>query len=244
MNFPAQREKGMTVRTIASGGGNRRNPKAAMRVTCGALLGMSALALSGCMGAPTYGTGKPADEQLLQDMTGALSLAPKDKPNIDYAPRPGIVMPASTQVLPPPQTDVTASNPEWPESPEQRLARVRAEATANQDNPGYEPNIVRDVPTGKKESRGASPRWNEIDYQQQNIGKDRREELNQRLAERNQGSPTQRRYLSEPPLDYRQPAATAATGDVGEDEWRKEKAAKRAARQALPARARDNVPRP
>jgi hypothetical protein len=38
-----------------------------------------------------------------------------------------------------------------------------------------------------------------------------------------QGSPTNRRYLSEPPLDYRQPAETAAKNDVGEDEWKKDK---------------------
>lgn len=234
----------MTVRTIATGGGNRRNPKTALRLVCGALMGVSALGLSGCMGAPTYGTGTPADEQLLRDMTGALSLAPKDNPEIDYAPRPGIVMPASKDVLPPPQEDVTASNSQWPESPEQRLARIRTEATANQDNPMYEPNIVRDVQSGKKRPSGGRMRWNDTEYQGVDPSGSKREAFNKRLAENRQGSPTQRRYLSEPPLVYRQPAGDAPIGDVGEDEWRKEREARRAARQNVPARAREYYARP
>ena len=48
--------------------------------------------------------------------------------------------------------------------------------------------------------------------------KSRSELLQARLKERNQGSPTQRRYLSEPPLTYREPAASAPVGDPGEDE--------------------------
>jgi hypothetical protein len=59
---------------------------------------------------------------------------------------------------------------------------------------------------------------------------DQREEFNKRLAENRQGSSTKRKYLSEPPLVYREPAATAPTGDVGEDEWKKDRREKRAAR--------------
>ena len=44
------------------------------------------------------------------------------------------------------------------------------------------------------------------------------------------GSPTTRRYLSEPPLEYRAPAATAAADDLGEDEAKKERERKAAAR--------------
>ncbi|MDR0252734.1 MAG: hypothetical protein LBI75_06070, partial [Brucellaceae bacterium] len=37
------------------------------------------------------------------------------------------------------------------------------------------------------------------------------------------GSATQRKYLSEPPVSYRQPANTATVGDLGEDEAKKER---------------------
>lgn len=194
------------------------------------------------MGAPTYGTGTSADEQLLQDLSGALTFSSEKKERIDYSPRPGLVMPASTAVLPPPQEDVaTVGNPAWPESNEQRLARIRAEATANQDNANYSAGVDPDLM--RSASRQSSKRrhhWNEVEPMV-NAGRTR-EEFNRRLAERQQGNPTQRKYLSEPPLVYRQPAATAPIGDVGEDEWRKEREAKRNARRNMPGRAQDNLP--
>ena len=58
-----------------------------------------------------------------------------------------------------------------------------------------------------------------------------REAYKARLAETKQGSETSRKYLSEPPLVYRAPAATAPSGDIGEDEYKKERRAKAAARE-------------
>lgn len=56
-----------------------------------------------------------------------------------------------------------------------------------------------------------------------------REQYKKRLAETSI-SPTSRKYLSEPPLEYRVPATTAAVGDVGEDEAKKARRLKKAAR--------------
>ena len=56
------------------------------------------------------------------------------------------------------------------------------------------------------------------------------EAFRKKLAEERQGSPTKRKYLSEPPLDYRQAAATAPVGDLGEDELKKERRLKAEAR--------------
>ncbi|WP_246248925.1 hypothetical protein [Chelativorans alearense] len=215
------------------GGRSRMKPKAV-----GAALAVSAIILSGCSGT-TYGTGTTAETQLVQDLTGVLSLAPKKKPPIDYSPRPGIVEPPSTEVLPPPQESVAStSNPNWPESPEERLARVRAEATANQDDPFYRPNIVRDVDNGSasRGTGGTAARLSEngsvkpeILERSARMRNEQRLEFQRRQQLANQGSPTTRRYLSDPPTELRQPAETAAAGDLGEDEWKKERAAKRAA---------------
>ncbi|WP_265516628.1 hypothetical protein [Nitratireductor luteus] len=181
----------------------------------------SAILLAGC-GGPTYGTGTPANQQLVEDVTGALSLAPKKRESISYAPRPGIVQPASKEVLPPPQEDVAgADNPAWPESPEERLARIRAEATANQNNPSYRPNIIQDVDGATAD--GVSPLAANASQAE------RRAEFFRRQKITKQGSPTTRRYLSEPPTEYRQPAPTAPADELGEDEWKKERQAKRAA---------------
>uniref|UniRef100_Q11L95 Uncharacterized protein n=1 Tax=Chelativorans sp. (strain BNC1) TaxID=266779 RepID=Q11L95_CHESB len=193
---------------------------------------LSAIVLAGCAG-PTYGTGKPADQQLLEDVTGILSVGPKDREVIDYKPRPGIVKPPSTAVLPPPQESVAANNPNWPESPEERLARIRAEATANQDNPFYRSNVIRDVNRSGDDPRLPTDQFTEGDRVRPEIlspGAQRAQR--QAFAERRQiaqqGSPNTRRYLSDPPLDYRQPAPTAPAGELGVDEEKKERAAKRA----------------
>lgn len=199
---------------------NARQRSAGMIAASGTLF-LSATILSGCMGAPTYGTGKAADQQLMEDVTGVLSLGPKDKERIDYKPRAGIVMPASTEVLPPPQEDVaTSGNPAWPESPEQRLARVRAEATENQDNPLYRSPVQRDIGVNARSGTGV------LDPA---MARRQREEVLKQRAELNNVNPTSRRYLSEPPVVYRQPAETAPVGELGETEAKKAREAKRAA---------------
>lgn len=194
-----------------------------------ASLAVSGLLLSGCLNSPTYGTGKRADEQLLEDVTGILSIAPKEKEQIDYKPRPELVKPASKDVLPPPQDPVaTASNPSWPESPEQRRKRLRDEATAHQDDPSYDSPIAMNRESRPGITSAARDRGN---FEVQPSSNRQREEFNRRLTENKQGSPTARRYLSEPPLEYRQPAPTAPANDIGEDEWKKEARLKREARQ-------------
>ncbi|HEY2210681.1 MAG TPA: hypothetical protein VGH62_03495 [Bradyrhizobium sp.] len=195
---------------------------------------VSGIALSGCMGSPTYGTDRPAGTQLADDLTSAFSFAPKKANNIDYKPRPALVPPAPGQkeVLPPPQDSIETASAEWPESPEQRRARLRADATAHQDDPAYQAQIVDDVQTDPTSVRKAMadsasdhpPRWTPADSD-----KGRAAEIQRRLAESKQGDPTTRKYLSEPPVQYRAAAATAPQGELGEDEYKKERRLKKEA---------------
>ena len=98
------------------------------RIGTFAALGAGAFMLAGCMG-PTYGTDKPAMEQLFDDLSGSMALGKKNRaPAIDYKPRPGLVKPADTSTLPEPQQNIAEASPDWPESPEERLARIRKEA--------------------------------------------------------------------------------------------------------------------
>jgi len=181
------------------------------------LAGLSAMALAGC--SPTYGTDKTANQQLVEDVTGILSLGPSGKRTvIDYRPRPELVKPQSTAVLPPPQDDVTASaNGRWPESPEARLRRIRDEASSEQ---GLSTQIIRDG-SGREQVVGG-----DVDLSTPGAP---RAEFKRRLAQQNQGDPNVRRTLSEPPGAYRQPAATAPTDELGEPEWQKEREARRKA---------------
>jgi hypothetical protein len=215
-----------------SGARVRGEGRGMMSKLAGAAVAVSVVAVSGCAG-PTYGTGKPAEQQLMEDVTGILSIGPKDRQAIDYSPRPGIVKPPSTEVLPPPQESVAASgNPAWPESPEQRLARIRAEATANQDNPSYRANVIRDVSGTSSPSLDSGPTFTNNGMIKPDIlqpASQRREQRQAYLARRQQtqqGSPTTRRYLSDPPIDYRQPSPNAPADDLGVEEAKKERQAK------------------
>lgn len=227
------------------------------RSSTAAILVVSAFGLSGCVGSPTYGTGKPASEQLLEDVTGILTIGPKKQERIAYKPRPELVKPAETSALPEPQGNVVASaNGVWPVSPEEQRAILRAEATENRDNLGWRPKIKG--PEGQETVSAAAYDRNPnlvLDNMSANTDeasrrralanpaparsaaandrnpaaaadevdpKRAREEFNRRLAAKNQGDPTVRKYLSEPPLEYRAAAATAPVNDIGEDEEKKE----------------------
>jgi hypothetical protein len=164
--------------------------------------------LAGCLSAPTYGTGTRADMQLLQDVSNLMSVSPNNnKAEIEYKPRPEIVAPASTDVLPAPQPKVTDAA-QWPESPEERRARVRAEATANQDNQFYQSQVVSTGMGQVNDGRPLTP-----------------EEQRQRFKAAMQvqsGAYQGRRFLSDPPSELKVAAATAPTDDLGEPESKKE----------------------
>ncbi|TIV55465.1 MAG: hypothetical protein E5V86_27440, partial [Mesorhizobium sp.] len=99
-------------------------------------------------------------------------------------------------------------------------------ATAHQNDPNYQPEAVEDVqtdPASVKKAMADSasshpPRWSPDDS-----SATRTAEIQRRLAEQKQGDPTTRKYLSEPPLAYRQAADTAPQNELGEDEYKKER---------------------
>ncbi|MBO6639594.1 MAG: hypothetical protein JJ920_17665 [Roseitalea sp.] len=164
-----------------------------------ALVCAGSLALAGCFG-PTYGTGVTATDQLFDDLGNAISLGDRTPPpQINYTPRPDIVRPTETSSLPAPQESIATASGQWPESPEERRERVRREADDGLRDPNFIANR-RDA-----EALGASE------------GPDRV-----------QASATRRVYLTDPPTEYRQPAETAAYGDLGPTESQKARAAKRA----------------
>ena len=194
----------------------------------------SSLALSGCMGSPTYGTDKTAGEQLAGDLSGAFSIMPKRGANIDYKPRPELVKPAPGQkeVLPPPQESIETASTDWPESPEQRRARLRADATAHQDDKNYKSEIVDDVqtdPVAVKKALDESGSDHMSTPGAADSDRGRAAEIQRRLQEQKQGDPTTRKYLSEPPLAYRAASDAAPQGELGEDEYKKERRLKKEA---------------
>jgi hypothetical protein len=215
---------------LASAGGGRN-------VRLVGLLALVAAAglTSGCMSSPTYGTDKTANEQLVSDLGGMFSFKDKKKPQIDYEPRPELVKPAKgDETLPAPQQSLASSdNPQWPESPEQRLARIHAEADANVDDPNYKSPIIADQQgpqQGPQPILAGNGRAEDSGVGDPSKLAAQREEFKKRLKETQQGDATKRKYLSEPPIEYRAAAADAPQGETGEDEDAKERRLKKEAR--------------
>jgi hypothetical protein len=203
------------------------------------------LLVSGCVSSPTYGTDKTSTEQLTTDLTGMFSLKPKGGRFSEYKPRPELVKPTTpTTDLPPPQENiVTASAEVWPESPEEKRARIRANATENRDNPGFEPEVINDISgAASSSSTKANDRAADSGVGRGNGPKADTKKAKQQLAASTQGNPTVRRTLTEPPLEYRLPAETAPVDELGEDEYTKERRLKAAAKRKGDKSWRDLVP--
>ncbi|OCW57110.1 hypothetical protein AWJ14_08180 [Hoeflea olei] len=193
-------------------------------VTIGALIAAS-VTLSGCLG-PTYGTDKSSTEQLFDDLGSIASLGGSDKAaGIEYKPRPAIVKPADTANLPAPQPSVVENNPAWVESPEETRKRLVAEADANGSGSTFSSPLARRTSTGYGRTGptgGGAADGPPTPMQTLNTTKQSQAFKEGRKIQQGAYS-DRRRYLSDPPLTYRQPAETAPVGDLGEPEKVKER---------------------
>lgn len=168
-------------------------------------------AMSGCMSSPTYGTDKTSGEQLFDDITDIASISaatPKENA-VKYPPRPGLVVPAAGQrdsLAQPQESLANSNNPNWVESPEEARKRLVADADANKNSATYRsPLVYSDSHTSQQAQAAQTAAYREARKQQDGTYID------------------QRRYLVDPPAQYRQVADPAALNDVGTPESKKEK---------------------
>lgn len=188
-------------------------------VTIGALIAAS-MVLSGCLG-PTYGTEKSSTVQLMDDLGSIASLRQTNKgAGIAYNPRPAIVKPTDTASLPAPQQSVVENNPAWVESPEQTRARLIAEADAG----GATPLARKGVSSGGGSVPNMGRGGDGPPTSEQLLLTEKQRRAQQEAMQIQQGAYSdRRRFLSDPPLTYRQPSETAPVGDLGEPERAKER---------------------
>lgn len=184
----------------------------ALMVGCGAI--------SGCMSGPTYGTSKTAGEQLfsdLGDIASVSAMTPKDK-GVKYPTRPGLVVSGQgnrDQLTQPQQSVASKDNPNWVESPEEARKRLAEEADDNKSNLNYRSPLAS----------ADSSRTKMTDAQQQAAYRAARNNVEGNYID-------QRRYLVDPPQQYRQVADSASLDDVGTPELKKEKKRKKDAESA------------
>ena len=174
------------------------------------------VALSAC--GTTYGTGVSQEEQTIKDMYNIFSLK-QERKNIDYSPRPDLIVPQNTASLPEPLDEsTTTSNPQWPESPEERIARVRAQAgeidprtgdysIEDQLRPKEGIGIETSNPNGEFVPGKTDRDGNPILYTDDDA---RRKVIHAKAG--TTYTCANRRYLTEPPPEYCIPAETAPQG--------------------------------
>ena len=181
----------------------------------------AALALSGCVGGTTYGTGVSQEAQLLADVGNLTSLGTgKKRETIDYNARPGLLPPPADGSLPAPASGGTVSTQDnFPVDPEQRRANLR---NAVDGDPALEEARAE----ARKRSRNAEEYAYHETITSRNYGVEvgqgaqdretRQEVLRKRAQARAITGPGPRRYLTEPKATYRTPADTASAGELGE----------------------------
>jgi hypothetical protein len=180
------------------------------------LLVGAALTLGACSSMTTYGTGTTAASQTVQDVAGILSLGGKKKEDpINYEPRPPIVEPPAA-TLPPPGSDtsaVVASN--WPVDPDEEQKRMEALVKERQEAGQSLKFTVPDAPARPvkidPENRVPSPESllrAKLRGEGNNSEETKKMFANAKMAKSGSfdedGNPV-RRYLIEPPAQYREP---------------------------------------
>lgn len=183
------------------------------------------IGLSGCVGGTTYGTGVSQGQETLEGVFNMFSLGAKKKQKIDYSARADLVIPSDKNALREPvSAESSTSNPEWPESPEQKIARVRGDVVEADVRSGEIPlEEMRRKKQGIKVSRGKRKSVNRHDGPEGDdtievMFSDQSRNIKKRKAELAYSTGPKRKFLTEPPETYRTPANTAAAGDLGIDE--------------------------
>ena len=207
-----------------------------MRAGASGLVGLAcALALAGCVKGTTYGTGVTQGAQTVSDLYNMFTLK-NDSKKIDYSARPDLIVPQDTAALPEPiDSEATTSSPDWPETPEARIARIRSQAGEIDERSGdysvqeqlrrkegigvEDQNPRKEYVVGKTDREG-NPLLN-IEGSEE-----KRKAVLKAKADLDYSRGAKRKYLTEPPVDYRLPTDSAPSGEEAftEEELLKRKA--------------------
>ncbi len=195
-------------------------------------IGVAAATLAIGLGActqTTYGTGTPVGMQTIQDLAGIADLASPKQDNIQFAPRPGLVPPPPGAPLPPPDSDKQAVAANWPKDPDAEAKRFRADVAAREKFCADQANKIRpecrDPGFRLPESTDSGRQPNQTlvnagmtdtergdqahsTATQNEAAKKLFARANGQVAVDENGKPI-RRYLTDPPSDYRMPDPNA-----------------------------------
>ena len=185
----------------------------------------AAIVFSGCTAGTTYGTGTTHEEATFKGLSNIFAMKNEEQAKIKYQQRPELVMPPSKDALPQP-VDQSTADEDWPVSPEQRIAEIQANAPTpdwrtgdlpteyltDTDKPGIS-NSSRLQRASRTRAKGSGNfieaiRRDASGQGEGRVARERREQLAY-------SSGVKRKFLTEPPVEYRTPSANAEAGDLG-----------------------------
>ncbi|MHA1158085.1 MAG: hypothetical protein ACTSP2_04990 [Alphaproteobacteria bacterium] len=175
------------------------------------LLVVAAFIMAGCNGT-TYGTGRSPGMQTLKDFAGLAALGGDKEEPIDYSARAPVVAPPDASALPPPGGATRIGSTDWPDDPDVRAERIRQQVAVQSQQigsngrPRYSPNFR--LPPGASPPQPA--RRPDISASEAaRLTPEQKERALKAFADARRnlefdadGNPV-RRYLSDPPAEYR-----------------------------------------
>jgi hypothetical protein len=171
-----------------------------------ALLAMTA-GLGGCLTTATYGTGESPELAIFRELSGGFG--PQKEP-IEIQPRAPLVLPPNASQLPPPVATASSANPAWPQQPSADAAVIYSENPRDEINPAEArrlrplAGLLRPAGPPQINPNHPQPAYDIIH------GKQQREAFSAAIDDAEGMSQTgERRFLTEPPIEVRQPAPTA-----------------------------------
>lgn len=173
--------------------------------------------LAGCGQTSTYGTGQMPEVAMFHEITGGL-LGGEEKAPIEYQPRAPLVMPPTATALPPPAETASTANANWPVDADEPLL---ASAAATDDDPRNDVSqaeyrrlrgLAGVLPNNGARRSVIEDESGKTEYYRNIVhGRQQRQAFQQSIADVNGLGRTERRYLTDPPTSFREPAPTAPT---------------------------------
>jgi hypothetical protein len=186
-------------------------------LACAAAAG-AAISLAACS-ATTYGTGTSPGAQTLKDISGMAALTGQKKEKIDYEPRPSVVVPPTTASLPPPTDGDEVLGTDWPDDPDVKAEQLKADVAALEAEGKH---LDVRLPAGAQPP--TDPYADLTPAERKALVRKLAAEARSAVAVDENGNPV-RRYLSEPPLTYREgdPNAPVLTAEELKKQKKKKK---------------------
>jgi hypothetical protein len=176
---------------------------------------LTPLWFSGCSPTATYGTGEAPEMALFREVTGGIMGRRKKEP-IEYQPRAPLVLPPTAEQLPPPVETAAIASPDWPVDPNQSVAGNRSKPPELPGSTDLRYGAAQAEYRRLKPLVGVLPGAHAPMPRDERMatydliigGKQQREAFEKAIADA-KGHDRERRFLTDPPEEYREPAATA-----------------------------------